>query len=61
MVWETQVLDYRVNSAMQGAGPIIAGGKAVSGRSCLPRGGPEACVVVAHDALTGAARCGGGG
>ena len=33
---------------------IIAGGKAVSGRSCLPRGGPEACVVVAHDALTGA-------
>ena len=54
MVWETQVLDYRVNSAMQGAGPIIADGKAVSGRSCLPRGGPEACVVVAHDALTGA-------
>ncbi len=53
MVWETQVLDYRENAAMQGAGPIIAGGKAVSGRSCLPRGGPEACVVVAHDALTG--------
>ena len=54
MVWETQVLDYRENAAMQGAGPIIANGKAVSGRSCLPRGGPEACVVVAHDALTGA-------
>ena len=53
MAWETQVLDYRENAAMQGAGPIIAGGKAVSGRSCLPRGGPEACVVVAHDALTG--------
>ena len=54
LVWETQVLDYRENAAMQGAGPIIADGKAVSGRSCLPRGGPEACVVVAHDALTGA-------
>ena len=54
MVWETQVLDYHENAAMQGAGPIIADGKAVSGRSCLPRGGPEACVVVAHDALTGA-------
>ena len=52
MVWETQVLDYHENAAMQGAGPIIAGGKAVSGRSCLPRDGPEACVVVAHDALT---------
>ena len=52
-VWETQVLDYRVNPATQGAGPIIAGGKAVSGRSCSPRGGPQACVVVAHDALTG--------
>ena len=54
MVWETEVLDYRVNPATQGAGPIIAGGKAVSGRSCSPRGGPEACVVVAHDAVTGA-------
>ena len=50
MVWETQVLDYRVNPATQGAGPIIADGKVVSGRSCSPRGGPEACVVVAHAA-----------
>ena len=39
---------------MQGAEPIVAGSKAVSRRSCLPRGGPEACVVVGHDALTGA-------
>ena len=54
MAWETQVLDYRVNPATQGAGPIVAGGKVVSGRSCQPRGGPEACVVVAHDAVTGA-------
>ena len=25
----------------------------VSGRSCTPRGGPDACVIVAHDAVTG--------
>ncbi|MEE2635676.1 MAG: PQQ-binding-like beta-propeller repeat protein [Acidobacteriota bacterium] len=53
MVWETQVLDYRVNPATQGSGPIIANGKVISGRSCAPRGGPEACVVTAHDAATG--------
>ena len=39
--------------AHQSSGPIIAGGKAVSGRGCMPEGGPEACVVVAHDAQTG--------
>ena len=54
MVWETQVLDYRTHPAIQGAGPIIANGKAVSGRSCSPRAGPDACVVTAHDARTGA-------
>ena len=53
MVWETQVLDYTVNPATQGSGPIIANGKLVTGRSCAPRGGPEACVVTAHDAMTG--------
>ena len=53
MVWETQVLDYRKHPAIQGAGPIIANGKAVSGRSCLPQGGPHACVIVALDAMTG--------
>ena len=52
--WETQILDYRVNPAHQSSGPIIAGGKAVSGRGCMPAGGPDACVIVAHDALTGA-------
>ena len=25
----------------------------LSGRSCDPRGGPHACVIVAHDALSG--------
>ena len=53
MVWETPVLDYREHRAIQGAGPIIANGKAVSGRSCLPYGGPHACVIVALDAKTG--------
>ena len=53
LVWETEVLDYRVNPANQTSGPIIANGKVISGRSCDPRGGPDACVVVAHDAMTG--------
>ena len=42
-----------MNPAHQSSGPIVAGGKAVSGRGCMPEGGPEACVVVAHDARTG--------
>ena len=54
MVWETQILDYRTHPANQTSGPIVADGKVVSGRSCTPRGGPDACVIVAHDALTGA-------
>ena len=53
LAWETEVLDYTVNPAMQGAGPIIANGKAISGRSCIPKGGPDACVITAHDATTG--------
>ena len=53
MVWETQVLDYETHPVLQGSGPIIANGKAITGRSCSPRGGPEACVVTAHDARTG--------
>ena len=53
-VWETRILDYETHPALQSSGPIIAGGKVVSGRSCSPRGGPDACVIVAHDATTGA-------
>ena len=53
LVWETQVLDYRVHPANQTSGPIVADGKVVSGRSCAPKGGPHACVIVAHDAATG--------
>ncbi len=51
--WETLILDYRTHPANQTSGPIIADGKVVSGRSCTPRGGPDACVIVAHDATTG--------
>ena len=52
-VWETQILDYRVNPALQSSGPIIADGKIISGRNCYSEGGPEACVLTAHDARTG--------
>ena len=52
-VWETQILDYETHPALQSSGPIIAGGKVISGRSCSTRGGPDACVIVAHDATTG--------
>ena len=53
VAWETQIFDYRVNPAGHSSGPIIADGKAISGRSCRPMGGPETCVVIAHDARTG--------
>ena len=52
-VWETQILDYKVNSATHSSGPIIADGKVISGRSCRPWGGPDACIIAAHDARTG--------
>ena len=54
LAWETQMLDYTVNPARYSSGPIVAGGKVVAGRSCRPQGGPEACVITAHDAATGA-------
>jgi alcohol dehydrogenase (cytochrome c) len=50
--WETQILDYR-HGAQHSSGPIIANGKVISGRSCEPEGGPEACVLTAFDAKTG--------
>ena len=57
-VWETKVSDYKVNTGTHSSGPIIADGRVISGRSCkstlgYPAGGPEACFVAAHDALTG--------
>jgi alcohol dehydrogenase (cytochrome c) len=52
LVWETQILDYK-HGAKNSSGPIVADGKVVSGRSCEPEGGPEACVITAFDAKTG--------
>jgi alcohol dehydrogenase (cytochrome c) len=52
LTWETKVLDYQ-KGAQQSSGPIIANGKVISGRGCEPEGGPDACVITAHDARTG--------
>ncbi len=51
--WQTQILDYRKHPAQQSAGPVIIKGKVISGRTCMPSGGPDACVITAHDAVTG--------
>ena len=51
--WETRLFDYRETPAGHSSGPIIADGRVISGRSCRPAGGPETCVVMAHDARTG--------
>ena len=53
LAWETEVVDYQVNPAMQTSGPIVANGKVISGRSCMPMAGPAACVITAHDAASG--------
>ena len=34
LTWETQIFDYTKNPARHSAGPIIANGKVISGRSC---------------------------
>ncbi|MBN9505045.1 MAG: PQQ-binding-like beta-propeller repeat protein [Altererythrobacter sp.] len=52
LAWETKILDYK-KGAKQSSGPIIADGLAITGRSCEPEGGPDACVITAHDAKTG--------
>jgi alcohol dehydrogenase (cytochrome c) len=52
LAWETKILDYR-RGAQHSSGPLVAKGKVISGRSCEPEGGPEACVITAFDALTG--------
>jgi alcohol dehydrogenase (cytochrome c) len=50
--WQTRIMDYKAG-AKQSSGPIIADGLAITGRSCEPEGGPDACVITAHDARTG--------
>ena len=52
-VWETQVTDWKTQSASASGGPIIAGDKVISGRNCAREAGPDACVMVANDARTG--------
>jgi alcohol dehydrogenase (cytochrome c) len=52
LVWETFILDYK-HGAKNSSGPIVADGKVISGRSCEPEGGPDACVLTAFDAKTG--------
>ena len=54
LAWETEIYDYSTGAARHSSGPIVANGKVISGRSCRPAGGPTACVIVAHDATTGA-------
>ncbi|HMB74294.1 MAG TPA: PQQ-binding-like beta-propeller repeat protein, partial [Gammaproteobacteria bacterium] len=53
LVWETRILDYRTHPAKQGSAPLVAGGRLISGRQCQPQSGPDACIITAHDALTG--------
>ena len=52
LAWETRVLDYR-KGGQQTSGPIVADGRVISGRGCEPEGGPDACVITAHDPMTG--------
>jgi len=52
LAWETHILDYR-HGAKNSSGPIVANGMVISGRSCEPEGGPEACVITAFNADTG--------
>ena len=56
LAWETEIFDYDTTPTRHTAGPMIANGKVISGRSCRPRGGPDTCAIVAHDAATGEER-----
>jgi PQQ-dependent dehydrogenase (methanol/ethanol family) len=53
LAWETRIFDYKTNPAKQGSGPLVADGKLISGRNCMPQAGPDTCVITAHDAVTG--------
>ena len=52
LLWQVQEFGADEGIGHQ-AGPTIAGGKVVSGRSCSARGGPEVCYLAAHDPDTG--------
>ena len=53
LAWETKIFDYHAHPAKQGSAPLVAAGRLISGRNCMPEGGPESCVITAHDAVTG--------
>jgi len=53
LVWENRIFDYHVSHVKQGSAPFVVAGKLISGRNCQPNGGPDACVITAHDARTG--------
>ena len=52
LVWEHLIMDYRAG-AQHTSGPIIGDGRIISGRGCEPEGGPDACVIMAHDGSSG--------
>jgi alcohol dehydrogenase (cytochrome c) len=54
LAWETKILDYKTHRVKQGSAPLVANGVLIAGRNCQPQGGPDACVITAHDARTGA-------
>jgi PQQ-dependent dehydrogenase (methanol/ethanol family) len=53
LVWENRIFDYHQYRVKQGSAPFVVAGKLISGRNCQPQGGPDACVITAHDARTG--------
>jgi alcohol dehydrogenase (cytochrome c) len=53
LVWQSTIFDYHKYRVKQGSAPFVVAGKLISGRNCQPQGGPDACVITAHDALTG--------
>jgi alcohol dehydrogenase (cytochrome c) len=53
LVWETKILDYKIHHVKQGSAPLVANGVLIAGRNCQPNGGPDACIITGHDALTG--------
>ncbi|WP_428096597.1 pyrroloquinoline quinone-dependent dehydrogenase [Candidatus Rariloculus sp.] len=52
LVWETPVIEATL-PARASSGPIIAGGRVITGRQCQPGATHESCIVTAHDASTG--------
>ncbi len=50
LLWESSVGDYRVIG--QSSGPLIVGGKVISGRACDPAL-PGGCFITAHDSNSG--------